>query len=94
MQPTYLNQYYLDLPRPCTSHPYTVLPTPNAVDTWIRQNKDDAHTNVLVPGYVFLSDTPSDQVLCTVQINEVKVLPFWPNETKLLLISVGIDASI
>jgi hypothetical protein len=26
-----------------------------------------------VPGYLLLSDTPSDQVLCTVQISEVKV---------------------
>lgn len=73
MQPTYLNQKYLALPQPRISRPYTVLPLPNPVDSWIRQNEDDAYTNILVPGYLLLSDTPSDQVLCTVQISEVKV---------------------
>ncbi|KIM78282.1 hypothetical protein PILCRDRAFT_11275 [Piloderma croceum F 1598] len=78
MQPTYLNQHYLDLPQPSINKPYMVLPCPNAVDNWIYQNKDDAHTNVFVPGYLHLSDTPSDQVLCTVQISEVKMHPSDP----------------
>jgi len=59
MQPTYLNQKYLALPQPRISRPYTVLPLPNPVDSWIRQNEDDAYTNILVPGYLLLSDTPN-----------------------------------
>jgi hypothetical protein len=93
MQPTYLNQHYLYLPQPCTNQPYTVLPRPNAVDNWIYQNKEDAHTNVLVPGYLHLSDTPSDQVLCTVQISEVKVRILLLIMATLLT-RICIDASI
>jgi hypothetical protein len=73
MAPNTQLQHYLLLPTPSSSRPYTVLPCPNVVDTWLRCNKDDAWTNPLVPGYLSLADTASDQVLCTIQLNRVLV---------------------
>jgi hypothetical protein len=71
MVPTYLTQHYLRLPRTTisSSRPYTVLPRPNIIDQWIRHNRGDAWSNSLVPGHLFLSDTPQDQVLCTLQLS-------------------------
>ena len=71
MSPTYHSQYYLQLPQIIrnTCLPYTVLPRPNVIDKWILSNQGDAWTNNLLHGYLFLSDTPNDQVLCTLQLS-------------------------
>jgi hypothetical protein len=65
MAPNTQLQAYLILPSPSFIQPYTILPRPNVVDTWLLANRDDAWTNLLIPGYLFLTDTASDQVLCT-----------------------------
>jgi hypothetical protein len=43
--------------------PYTVLPLPNAVDTWLRDSGVDMWKKA-----VHLGDLLSDQVICTVQL--------------------------
>jgi hypothetical protein len=73
MAPSTQLQAYLILPSPSFIRPYTVLPRPNVVDIWLRANRDDAWTNPLIPGYLFLTDTASDQVLCTIQLSRVLV---------------------
>jgi hypothetical protein len=70
MQPTYLHQTYLPVtvlfrtPRSPHSHqPFTDL----AINKWLNANKSDAlRMDVIVPGYLALSDVPSDQALCMV----------------------------
>jgi hypothetical protein len=76
MVPTYLNQHYLRLPQTVRTgfRQYTILPQPNVIDQWIHHNQGDAWSNGLVPGYLFLSDTPQDQVLCTLQLSKILVL--------------------
>jgi hypothetical protein len=76
MAPSTQLQSYLILPSPSSIQPYTVLPRPNVVDAWLRYNRNDAWTNPLIPGYLFLTDTASDQVLCTIQLSRVLVSTF------------------
>jgi hypothetical protein len=71
--PTYLTQHYLQLPKLHFGRTCTVLPIPNVIDNWLDKNRSDALTNTLLPGYLFLTDTPNDQVLCTLQLSTVKV---------------------
>jgi hypothetical protein len=75
MNPRYLSQHYLQLPPIIgkTHLLYTVLPQPNVIDKWILNNQGDAWTNNLLHGYLFLSDTPNDQVLCTLQLSVMLV---------------------
>jgi hypothetical protein len=73
MAPSTQLQTYLILPPPSFIRSYTILPCPNAVDAWLNANRDDAWTNPLIPGYLFLTDTASDQVLCTIQLSRVLV---------------------
>lgn len=78
MTPTYLLQHYLVLPAPVFTHPYTILPRPNVIDKWLFLNRLDAWKNTLIPGFLYLTDTPSDQVLVTVQLSRslVSCVPF------------------
>ena len=52
---------------------YTVLPFPNAIDTWLGSNPVKICKNYLGPVFVHLGDLPSDQVVCTVQLHAAKV---------------------
>lgn len=64
-----MQYYYLRLPCPRLTWPYTVLPLPNKIDAWIQHNYYDSLTNVLLPGYLDISDVPMDQVMCTILLN-------------------------
>jgi hypothetical protein len=50
---------------------YTVLPLPNAIDTWLSASSiticEDCFGST-----VHLGDLPSDQVICTVQLHEAE----------------------
>ena len=48
---------------------YTVLPLPNAVDTWLSNSPVKICGDCLGPTFVQLGDLPSDQVVCTVQLH-------------------------
>jgi hypothetical protein len=73
MAPSTQLQTYLILPPPSLIRSYSILPSPNAVDAWLNANRNDAWTNPLIPVYLFLTDTASDQVLCTIQLSQVLV---------------------
>jgi len=94
MVPTYLNQHYLRLPQTVRTaiHQYTVLPRPNIIDQWIRHNRADAWSNGLVHGYLFLSDTPQDQVLCTLQLSKILVLLCTFHFVHLYMMALFLDA--
>jgi hypothetical protein len=66
MQPTYLHQYHLPTTLPTTRTITEVQPISDGdIDRWLIANRSDAfRADVAVPGFLFIEDTPSDQVLC------------------------------
>lgn len=60
--------HILRLPDLRLRSPYTILPLPNAVDTWLRDSGVDMWKKP-----VHLGDLPSDQVVCTVQLSTSEV---------------------
>jgi hypothetical protein len=79
MQPTYLHQAYLPAPLPQNTQPFSKQPLSNScIDTWLDANRIDSfRRDVLVPGYLGLSDVPGDQVLCSVTMAAGQVCVFY-----------------
>jgi hypothetical protein len=75
MQPTYLHQAILRLPLPITTRPFPYFPVSyHKVDEWLEANRADAfRRDVLLAGYLHISDVPADQVLCTVILTKILV---------------------
>jgi hypothetical protein len=48
---------------------YTVLPLPNAVDTWLSSSPIETCETCYGPTNIYLGDLPSNQVVCTVQLH-------------------------
>ena len=53
--------------------PYTILPSPNAIDQWLLANHVDTVNNEFNHPYWYMGDIPSDHVLCTLQLSVIKV---------------------
>jgi hypothetical protein len=72
MEPTYLHQTYLPVfsalavVNSLACHPNPPF-TDAGIDKWLIANQRDAlRHDVLIPGYLDISDVPSDQALCCV----------------------------
>jgi hypothetical protein len=89
MQPTYLHQAYLPAPLRRTTQPFDRQPMSHlAIDKWLENNcRDSFRRDVLIPGYLFLSDVPRDQVLCNVimTVGEVCFHMLTNNISKLII---------
>jgi hypothetical protein len=58
-----------DAPTPISPIKFATLPSPNAIDQWLLANHIDTVTNVFNQPYSHMGDIPSDQMLCTLQLN-------------------------
>jgi hypothetical protein len=71
---TYNHIFCLPVPPRRLIHPHTVLYEPNPIDLWLERNEKDAYRkDVFFSGFLFLSDVPYDQVLCTVVLHVTEV---------------------
>lgn len=66
------NDFYPHL-RP--SKHLVVLPLPDGLDDWLNGNYFTLFKDVVSPTYFQMGDVPSDEVLCTVQLNVTNVSP-------------------
>jgi hypothetical protein len=77
MSSTYFHQTYLPVPSLAlrTTRRFVNQPFSHSdLDTWLNANRRDAYRrNVLLSGYLGISDVPQDQVLCTVVMVVEKV---------------------
>jgi len=68
--------------------PYTILPEPNSIDSWLVANDVDTQNDAFNHPVCLAGDLASDQVLCTLQLSAIVVRNFH-SIVKLYLIIPG-----
>lgn len=78
-------QISLDLPRILSVPPFTKLPNPNPIDSWLALNYTDTIRDIYSPGHLYLGDLLSDEMLCILQLNAQMVSPLLSQSQELFL---------